>query len=344
VTTPHPFAPFSYRAGLGSLVVALLSLGLWRAWPTDYAADLTGLLAGYALAVGLLEAARRWQHGTVLAGWTALGLILASWGGAWLAAFLHGQRHTPHQWHGELRTALLAVLCVLILPGLIRRWLAWREARLLAAQAAQLGAERALLEARLAALQGQIEPHFLYNTLANVQYLLRHDGERADHMLDRLIAYLRAALPDLRQPQTTLEQELARVRAYLDIMAIRMGDRLHYEIDCPPALAAACLPSLAVATLVENALKHGLEGKPGPGKVVIEARQRASQLEVTVTDDGLGFSEAGSENGVGLRNLQARLTMLYGEAASLRLAAPAAGGVQASLTLPLRWQPEPVNA
>jgi two-component sensor histidine kinase len=333
----HPFAPFGWRSSLFALAVTLSGWAIWRAWPTPFLADLTALLAAYAMAVGMLEPARRWQHGAVLAGWTALSLTLGGSVGGWVAGWLHGKGNANDAWHGHFSAIATAVLCVLILPGLLRRWLGWRESRLLAAQAERLGAERALLEARLAALQGQIEPHFLYNTLANVQYLLRHDGERADQMLSRLIAYLRAAVPELRQGETTLGQELARMQAYLDIMAIRMGDRLQYHIDCPAELAFAVLPPLAIATLVENALKHGLEAKPGGGRIDIAVQRSGNEVSIAVSDDGVGFSETGSGSGVGLRNLGERLAMLFGQAASLSLEARPGGGVRALLRLPLRF-------
>jgi sensor histidine kinase YesM len=228
-----------------------------------------------------------------------------------------------------------ATLLIILLPSLGPRWLAWRERLALLAQAEKHAAERTLLEARLAALQGQIEPHFLFNTLANVQYLLRRDVTGADSMLSHLITYLRATLPELRQKEAALGQELARVRAYLDIMTIRMGDRLAYRIECLPTLEALPIPPLSLATLVENALKHGLEAKPGGGSIVIRAERIGDTLQVAVEDDGVGFNEASTGGGIGLRNLRERLSTQFGDCASLTLAARDSGGVAACLMLPI---------
>ncbi|WP_269531558.1 sensor histidine kinase [Chitinimonas sp. BJYL2] len=330
-----------------SLVLALWLIPpiilLTKLWPHGFAVDLATLWVAYVTFLMVPVAPPRvpWNSWRV-----AVMLVLAM-----AASLLSGMLtqvivHKPSVTHADTLLAsglgrhphvLGGVLLLLIGPGLIRRWLAWREARVLAAQAARHAAERTLLEARLAALQGQIEPHFLYNTLANVQYLLRRDGERADQMLERLIAYLRAALPELRQQQTTLGQELERVRAYLDIMAIRMGERLHYRIECPPELSEQPLPPLALATLVENALQHGLEPKPGGGRIDIVVSRDAGFLQIEVCDDGVGFSETGA-GGVGLRNLRERLTLQFGEQASLVLEAREGGGVRARLCLP--WQPQ----
>lgn len=335
----HPFAPFSYRAGLTALLAGLCAVVLWWLEPSGFTADFAGLLLAYALVVGLLEPARRWRHGAVLAAWTAAALTVGGLLGNWVSNRLIAHALSTGRWHADLAAYISAALCVLILPGLVRRWLTWREARLLAEQAERLGAERALLEARLAALQGQIEPHFLYNTLANVQYLVRRDNERADQMLERLIAYLRAAVPELRQSETTLGQELDRTRAYLDIMAIRMGERLRYRVFCPVELEPASLPPLALATLVENALKHGLEPKQGGGEIDIEVIREGDALHIEVRDDGVGFRETARPGGVGLRNLTERLHTQFGDAAGLVLEARAEGGVTARLRLPLRIDP-----
>jgi sensor histidine kinase YesM len=134
-----------------------------------------------------------------------------------------------------------------------------------------------------------------------------------DSMLDHLLAYLRTTLHELRQTEAPLGQELARVRAYLDIMRIRMGERLAYRIDCADELEALSIPPLSLATLVENAIKHGLEPKPGGGLVVIKAWRDGDLLSVTVEDDGIGFNETGGEGGIGLRNLRERLQALFGD-------------------------------
>ncbi|HEY9101467.1 sensor histidine kinase [Chitinimonas sp.] len=342
MNAPHPLAPYSHAYAGRAALCALLALLLWLAWRSGFAADLAGALAAYAVAVSLLAGLPRSLRdaGLILA--VLLLLALGMTAGGWLTDLLRTVGKLPPRPYG-LPTALpMAIIWPLLLPGIVRRQLAWREAQALARQAERHAAERTLLEARLAALQGQIEPHFLFNTLANVQYLLRHDADRAERMLERLNAYLRAALPELRQAESTLGQELERLEAYLDIMQIRMGARLAYQLDCPNELRDAALPTLTLATLVENALKHGLEPKPGGGCIVVSATRVGQQLQLSVEDDGVGFSEAGASqgSGVGLRNLRERLAALFGTEAELILEARPAGGVRASLHLPLQGRGE----
>ncbi|MDN3578606.1 histidine kinase [Chitinimonas viridis] len=332
----HPYAPFTAAASLAALLMALLAYALAWFWPAGFSADLAALLLAYALALGVLQLARRWPAPAVMLVALAAALGLGAWVGGLVAEYLRQHALLASRPPGRSQVYALLALCLLLLPGVVRRWQRWREEALLAAQAERHAAERTLLEAQLAALQGQIEPHFLFNTLANVQYLLRRDAPLADQMLARLLAYLRATLPEIRQVEVRLGEELERVRAYLDIMQIRMGERLAFQIACPPELEAAQLPPLALATLVENALKHGLEGKPGGGSVTITAVQADAQLQLSVADNGLGFHETGSRHGgVGLRNLRQRLLALYGAQGELVLEARPEGGVLATLCLPL---------
>ena len=197
-----------------------------------------------------------------------------------------------------------------------------------------------MLEARLAALQGQIEPHFLYNTLANVRALVRSDAAAGEAMLNHLIAYLRAAMPDLRVATTTLGQELDRAAAYLGIMRIRLGERLSFSIDCAPSARACAIAPLAVMTLVENAIKHGIESRPQGGTVSIAARRNDGALTIEVIDDGNGFKSESGE-GVGLINLQARLCALFGSGAQLSVQANIPSGVVARIHLPVCIEGDP---
>jgi sensor histidine kinase YesM len=178
--------------------------------------------------------------------------------------------------------------------------------------------ERLALDAQLRSLQAQIEPHFLFNTLANVVSLIDSAPDKARGMLERLIDLLRASLAASRGQRTALAQECALVRAYLDILSIRMGERLAYRIDVPAELAAVSLPPLTLQPLVENAIRHGLEPKLAGGSVTIAARRTGDSVEVIIDDDGLGFSDnAGA--GVGLANVRERLAGLYGERARLAI-------------------------
>jgi LytS/YehU family sensor histidine kinase len=200
--------------------------------------------------------------------------------------------------------------------------------------ARQTATEKELTVARLSLLHAQIEPHFLYNTLASAQLLTRSDAPRADEMLGNLITYLRHSLPRTEDALSTVGEELERARAYLDILKIRMGARLHLQVDVPEPLRAVLLPPMMLQTLVENAIKHGLEPKPGGGTVWILARSLDSQVAVTVADDGRGFSAEGSGTGIGLRNVRERLRLAYGATASFAIVANFPAGVAATITVP----------
>ncbi|MDY7536864.1 histidine kinase [Undibacterium sp. RTI2.1] len=238
---------------------------------------------------------------------------------------------------------LLVLLTATILPAAISAEISYKEHATLAKAQATHAVERQLLEARLAALQGQIEPHFLYNTLANARVLIRDDAVAAEAMLNHLNVYLRAAMPDLRANTTTLGQELERAKAYLDIMKIRLGERLQFTIDASEAARACAIPPLCVMTLVENAIEHGIEPQLRGGHLQINAVVDASILTITVSDDGAGF-QAELGNGVGLINLQERLQTLYGQgddestetSAELSLAARLPSGVIATIRLPIQ--------
>jgi hypothetical protein len=180
------------------------------------------------------------------------------------------------------------------------------------ARSAQI--ERSAADAQLRALQAQIEPHFLFNTLANVVSLIESQPAQARQMVNRLIDLLRGSLDASRTTDGTLAQEVALVRAYLDILAVRMGARLAYTIDVPEALSALAFPPLTLQPLVENAIKHGLEPKLSGGHIVIRARADRSGLAVEVQDDGLGFRPTAA-SGLGLSNLRERLVSRFGAAA-----------------------------
>lgn len=203
-----------------------------------------------------------------------------------------------------------------------------------AARVRQTATEKELTVAKLNLLHAQVEPHFLYNTLASAQVLTRTDPARADEMLGNLIQYLRHSLPRTEDAPSTIGEELERARAYLDILKIRMGPRLQLQVDVPEALRGVLFPSMMLQTLVENAIKHGLEPKPGGGTIWILARQVDSSVAVTVADDGRGFTAEGGGTGVGLRNVRERLRLAYGNAASFSIVANFPNGVAATITVP----------
>jgi len=203
--------------------------------------------------------------------------------------------------------------------------------------------ERQAMQAQLQLLQAQIEPHMLFNTLANLQGLIALDPTRAQRMLDQLILYLRATLSSSRAQTATLAQEFALLDAYLGLMQVRMGERLRYKLDLPQALHNANVPPMLLQPLVENAIRHGLEPKVDGGTVTIVARQHGALLELCVADTGLGLPaepvqkqpQNEVQGGIGLANIRARLHALYGAGAQFTLAANEPQGVRAILSLPL---------
>lgn len=202
------------------------------------------------------------------------------------------------------------------------------------AVAVQTATEKELTVAKLNLLHAQVEPHFLYNTLASAQLLTRSDPVRADQMLGHLIAYLRHSLPRTEQTFSTLGEELERANAYLEILKIRMGARLTTKIDVAPALQSVPFPPMMLQTLVENAIKHGLEPKPEGGTIWVLAKANDRDLSVTVADDGHGLHMESSGTGIGLKNVRERLRLLYGPTASFNLVSNFPAGVAATIVVP----------
>jgi len=194
--------------------------------------------------------------------------------------------------------------------------------------------ERSVLEARMEALQAQIEPHFLFNTLASIDQLIQTDPPRASRMQQSLIRYLRSAIPQMREgSRSTLGQQVDLSAAFLEIMVMRMEGRLQPVVSVPEGLKSAVFPPMMLQTLVENAIKHGLEPKPEGGRLEIGAEVVDGQLAVHVLDTGVGFMPKG-EGGVGLANIRERLKVLYGDRAELIISVPPAGGTCATIKLP----------
>jgi len=197
----------------------------------------------------------------------------------------------------------------------------------------QLEAERRSIEAQLKMLQAQIEPHFLFNTLANLAGLIEADPKLAMRLLEALNRYLRASLTRTRAEGGTLGDEMDLLAAYLDVLKIRLGPRLEFGIAVSPAQRALPFPPMLLQPLVENAIRHGIEPQVAGGRIDISASHQAGQLEIQVRDSGAGFGEAPG-NGIGLSNIRARLAALFGEAGHLDIAEHADGGVLATLRIP----------
>jgi len=200
--------------------------------------------------------------------------------------------------------------------------------------------KRQVVEARMAAMQAQVEPHFLFNTLASIDHLIETDPPRASKMQKNLIALLRASMPTMReanaqQGNRDLARELAVIRPYLEILKVRMEDRLSTDIRVSDGLLSAEFPPMMLQSLVENAIKHGLEPKPEGGSLTVSAEIVHGKLAVKVADTGLGFGKAATAGtGIGLANIRERLQLLYGNKASLTVAENPGGGTAVTITVP----------
>ena len=322
------------RSVLGTLVLCVLIAAALTAFGSKgFGSNLV-----YSLCIGLLTYAsidlprrRLWPQGApALLPVIVLALLAApvGWfGGSLAASVLLGVPWKPVDMGPN---AMLGFLALTAGAGLGGTFFFWTRERL-------AHSERVAAEARLKLLQAQIEPHFLFNTLANLQALIALDPPRAQTMLRHLDGYLRATLASARNDKCTLAEEFGLLRAYLEILAIRMGPRLAYALDLPDALARAMLPPMLLQPLVENAIKHGLEPKVDGGSLRVAASSDGRQLVLSVEDNGLGFGAAStSGTGVGLAHVRERLAAVYGDAATAEIGEAAGGGVRITLRLPLQ--------
>ncbi len=239
----------------------------------------------------------------------------------------------------------LAILWILASAVIKAMYKGRIQAEVKAAQAAENAESEALkrqvIEARMAAMQAQVEPHFLFNTLASIDHLIEVDPPRASQMQKNLIALLRASMPTMREANATgsrdLGRELAVIRPYLEILKVRMEERLQTEIDVPEGLLSAEFPPMMIQGLVENAIKHGLEPKAEGGSLKVKAEIVHGKLAVTVADTGLGFGRAAtSGTGVGLANIRERLQLLHGARASVTVTENQPSGTVVTITVPYR--------
>jgi signal transduction histidine kinase len=333
------------RAACLALVTSIYMLGgyLWRnrVPPGEAVLQFLHTFAGQFIVAWCLL----WTIGRGLgsdaghASWMRMAATIAA--STVLAALLHGiaasaplsgqEFHLPKFTFVLLWTLCLSTLLVVALRNIERgrvAAVAWH-----ASQVRRLALEREVSSAQSQLLQAQVEPHFIFNALANVRRLLRTDTAAARTLLTDLLRYLEEALPRLREDHTTLAREAELVRAYLAVHQVRMGPRLHATIDVPPELAERALPPMVLLTLVENALKHGLRPMVDGGTIRVTARSFPGRLVLSVADTGRGMGD-GIGHGTGLANLRSRLKAMYGAEASLALAINEPRGVVATITLP----------
>ena len=271
-----------------------------------------------------------WRGALLVAAGSGAGLVL----GSALGDAYSGQRAPPWRSPWLPSTLVITVLAAVAISFFLR---SRARARQLALQAAQ--AQRDALQARLTLLQAQLEPHMLFNTLANLRELIISDAPRAQDMLDHLIAWLRATLGASRATLHPLADEFARLQDYLELIAMRMGPRLAFELELPPALATSQVPALVLQPLVENAIRHGLEPQLQGGTLQVRAELLpGARLRLSVRDDGVGLSGAapGGDGGFGLSQVRERLAALYGPTGTLELIAEGAGGTTACVTFPVK--------
>ncbi len=276
-----------------------------------------------------------WMVPIILVG-TIVGFSVGGSFGDWISG-----THTPGFLRAGWSEALVLLLMSLI-PGVVITYWFYSRETIAAKEAAVQTAQRQAAEHQLKLLESQLEPHMLFNTLANLRVLIGVDPLRAQAMLDQLIAFLRATLGASRVASHPLGTEFARLADYLALMQVRMGERLHTLFDLPDELATLPVPPLLLQPLVENSIKHGLEPKVDGGRIDVRARREGDQLVLEVRDTGAGLSDARSDGTqFGLLQVRERLATLYGPKASFELvnAGDAEGGTRATLRLPLPAAP-----
>ena len=351
----------TFAAGLGILsgLGNAIASGDWEAgtWIGFYsaAAFVTMVTIGPALATGVryLSFSQPVER-TLVAGAILLGLGISYAADAWASEHVirlgkfelpKGQPATPEPIGQIFSVMFLALLYFLLGGGLaakaylteVDRWSEAQRTREMSA----LRRQKTEADMRLAVLQAQVEPHFLFNTLASVRSLVRQEPARAEAMIEALTDYLRAAIPQLRAQgfdvDVTLGRQLDMAESFLKLMQVRMGGRLSYAIEAEPSLRAHDFPPLTLISLVENAIKHGIEPKAGPGRVTVRAAKvltdRGARLEIAVEDDGQGL-QAGMGAGVGLANVREQLKARFGDAATFDVRNRSGGGVVATIGVP----------
>jgi hypothetical protein len=312
------------RVMIGGLLVAT-AFGLAERWPRR----LPGWLGRWV-----------WQLVMVVVA-VPFGAMLAYWVTTRIGLF----------WEDELRFTGFKHLCVMgwlfgpwiAVASLVRQRDAFVAGQAMAFQLERSALERQALDARMRLLQAQVQPHFLFNTLANVRALVNAGSPRASQVLDSLIAYLRAAVPRLDETATTLGHELELVRAYLELMHLRMPDRLQFSLHADAGTAHLRCPPMALLTLVENAVRHGIDPSEEGGRIDLHVALRDGRCSARVIDTGIGL-HAGANAldaglGTGLSTLRERLQLAFGGAARLTLAGLTPHGVCAEIDMPAQRLP-----
>jgi len=282
------------------------------------------------------ECANGWPGWAWMAFCVLLGAALGYTLGVLLGDWLTGQR-SIYWWEASWGSIASTAMFTLTMASLTTGYF-YTRGRLLAAQAQAEQARRVAAETQLKLLETQLEPHMLFNTLANLRVLIGLDPARAQAMLDQLITFLRATLNASRSGSHSLKDEFARLADYLQLMQVRMGARLQPELSLPAELQALQIPPLLLQPLVENAIKHGLEPHIEGGHLRVAAALQGQVLLLSVSDDGAGLNAQGTTAGTrfGLQQVRERLLARYGQQAGLSISAPEAGGCRVEISIPLQ--------
>ena len=301
-------------------LLAVLAFGLLERWP----ARLPRWLARWVLQVAGVAFAMPW---TVALAYTLTTIGLHP---SWI-----------HDKDRLLGFGMMTFLGLLIAPwmtiaALLRQIKDEARNQALAFDLERSELERAALNARMRLLQAQVEPHFLFNTLANVRELVESGSPQASAVLGSLIAYLRAAVPRLHEPATTMGQEIELVRAYLEVMHMRIPDRLQFTIHTDAAALTLICPPMTLLTLVENAVRHGIDPSEEGGRIDIDVQLRGDRCLARVSDTGVGLRQTGNGLGTGLSTLRERLQLTFGGDAQLRVSEREPKGICAEVDFPAR--------
>ncbi|MFO1194853.1 MAG: histidine kinase [Rhodoferax sp.] len=307
--------PVVYSLCIGTTIWALIDFGRhafpssaetgWPAGLPGWLLPLSGIVAGFLLG-------------------TALGDLWFGWS----------------SWDVRARPQLSASITITAIAGVAGTYYFYSRNKALYLERKMSEARRHASEARLKLLETQLEPHMMFNTLANLRVLIGSDPVRAQQMLDRMISYLRATLGASRSSMHPLQAEFARLQDYLELMAVRMGPRLRYTLELPADLASVPVPALLLQPLVENSIQHGLEPKIEGGSILVRADRQAGDLIIEVTDTGVGGpSDVAppdvATGGFGIAQVRERLAAAYGDAGRMTQHTPAGGGWATRLQLPL---------
>ncbi len=332
----------SWQRAAWTVVVALVATAsvVWFFQNTFWDLLLSALCMSFTIMLAITIAGNLRQTFMPREGAQLLAVVFGSFLGILLVGIVKGrdlaQMFTERLWGVTVTTGLgIGFGCVITAAMILREQRARMQSDLVRAEAEKHRLEKQIMEARLQVMQAQVEPHFLFNTLANVQHLVEADAKAAGKMLDNLIRYLRIALPQMRESSSTLGREMDMAAAYLEIFKIRMGSRLDYSMNVPSDLRTQEFPPMMLITLVENAIKHGLDPCCDAGVVTLSAEQREGKLIVRVADTGEGFQPKPG-GGVGLANIRERLSTLYGKSAGLTLEENQPRGIVATIELTQR--------